>query len=59
MSIRARREALNWTRKDLAQRAQVDPSVIQLLELGQWTDEEAKQKCEAALKAAEDGLPQG
>ena len=52
-SLRARREALGWSRKDLASRAGVDPSVIQMLEFGHLTDEASLQRCTQALAQGE------
>ena len=52
-SIRERRDALGWSRKQLGAAAGVDTSVLQLIELGQWTDPEPNEKVEAALTAEE------
>lgn len=52
-SIRERRDALGWSRKQLAAAVPIDVSVLQLVELGQWADTEANDKIEAALAAEE------
>ncbi len=49
MNIRARREALGWSRADLSREAQIDRSVIQLVELGEYHDAEAITKLEQRL----------
>lgn len=51
--LKERRKALGWTRAELAQRAAVDPRTLQLLELGQSLDTEARERVEAVLAAAE------
>lgn len=51
--LKERRKALGWTRAELAQRANVDPRTLQLLELGQSLDDESRERVEAALAAEE------
>lgn len=53
MDIRTRRAALGWSRKDLAQHAKVDASVIQLLELDLSNDDESRARVDQALAEAE------
>ncbi|MCB9766402.1 MAG: helix-turn-helix transcriptional regulator [Alphaproteobacteria bacterium] len=55
MDIKARRKALGWSRRELADRAALDPRIIQLVELGQWNEFEALGRIEAVLRMAEDG----
>jgi len=54
--IKTRRQALGWSRRDLAQRADTDPRVLQLLELGLSNDEEAADRVGKTLEAAERAL---
>lgn len=54
-SIKERRKALGWNRAELAQRAAIDRRVVQLVELGQWSEEGALGRVEFVLKAAEAG----
>jgi transcriptional regulator with XRE-family HTH domain len=51
--LKTRRTALGWSRKELAQRANVDPRTLQLLELALSEDDESLARCVAALEAAE------
>jgi predicted transcriptional regulator len=51
--IKARRTKLGLARKDLAMKALVDPSVLQLLELGLSEDTESRDKVEAWLTSEE------
>lgn len=53
--LKARRRALGWSRGELAARAALDPRIIQLLELGQWTEGEAIGRARAVLIRAESG----
>lgn len=53
MDIRTRRTALGLSRKDLAVKAHVDPSMLQLIELGLSNDDESKAKVEAKLAELE------
>jgi len=55
MSIKDRRKALGWNRATLAQRAQVDRAAMQLIELGQWSEEDALARVEEVLTRAEAG----
>jgi transcriptional regulator with XRE-family HTH domain len=57
MEIRKRREALGWSRKELARRAGIDPSVLQLIELGMSSDDESKVKADHALVEGEKNPP--
>ena len=53
--IKARRKALGWDRRELARRAGLDPQVVQLLEMGQWSEAEAIGRVEEVLRRAETG----
>jgi len=55
VSIKERRKALGWNRATLAQRAAVDRSAMQLIELGQWTEEDALARVNEVLTRAEAG----
>ena len=55
MTTKDRRKALGWTRAELADRAGLDPRVVQLVELGQWSEGEAIDRVEAVLSRAEGG----
>lgn len=55
MSMKQRRQALGWSRHELADRAGLDPRVVQLCELGQWEDPEAQGRLDYVLKSAEGG----
>ncbi len=51
--LKERRKALGWARAELARRADVDPRTLQLLELGESLDDEARARVEAVLAAEE------
>lgn len=53
--VKRRRRALGWSRGDLAARAALDPRIIQLVELGEWTEGEAIGRVRAVLIRAEGG----
>ena len=53
--LRARRKALGWSRRELARRAAIDPRVVQLLELDQWSEGDALGRVRAVLIRAESG----
>jgi len=55
MTIKQRRKALGWSRQELAQRAGIDRHVVQQLELGTWSEGEARMRVEVALERAESG----
>lgn len=55
MSIKDRRKALGWSRDELAARAGIDARLVQLLELGQWSEAEAAARVEEVLVRAEGG----
>jgi len=55
MSIKERRKALGWNRATLAHRAQVDRAAMQLMEMDQWTEEDALARVEEVLTRAEAG----
>lgn len=55
MSVKDRRKALGWARAELADRAGVDRSAMQLVELGQWTESDALRRVEEVLSRAEAG----
>lgn len=51
--IKDRRQALGWSRGELAKRSDTDPRVMQLLELGLSHDDEAAVRVEQTLSNAE------
>ena len=53
--LKARRKGLGWSRRELADRAGIDPRVVQLLELDQWHEGEASGRVRAVLMRAESG----
>ena len=53
--LKTRRKALGWSRRDLAERTALDKRIIQLVELGQWTESEAVGRIEYVLSAGEAG----
>lgn len=55
MSVKERRKALGWNRATLAQRAQVDRAALQLIELGQWSEDDALRRVAEVLVRAEAG----
>lgn len=55
MSIKERRKALGWSRQELAQRACIDRYIVQQLEMGGWSEGEARMRVEVALDRAEGG----
>jgi transcriptional regulator with XRE-family HTH domain len=55
MSIKERRKALGWNRAELAARAQVDRSAMQLIELGEWSEGDAIRRVAEVLARAEAG----
>lgn len=57
MSLKERRKALGLGRADLAHMAVVDKRILQLLELGQSSDDESLDRAERALTALEQGAP--
>ncbi|MBA2322247.1 MAG: helix-turn-helix transcriptional regulator [Deltaproteobacteria bacterium] len=50
--VREKRKILGWSRAELAVRAHVDPRTLQLLELGESEDTEARERVLAVLDAA-------
>ncbi|MEC8424207.1 MAG: hypothetical protein VX000_10550 [Myxococcota bacterium] len=52
---RARRKALGWNRAELARRAALDKRVVQLIEMGQWSEEDALGRIQYVLQSAESG----
>jgi transcriptional regulator with XRE-family HTH domain len=54
--LKRRRKAQGWTRVELADRAAIDPRVVQLVELDQWDDVDARNRMDAVLGLAESGL---
>ena len=52
---KARRKALGWNRAELAQRAALDKHVVQLIEMGQWSEEDALGRVRYVLESAENG----
>jgi len=55
MSVKERRKALGWNRAELAARTVLDKRVVQLIELGQWSEDGALGRVEYVLSAAENG----
>ncbi len=55
MTTKDRRKALGWSRAELAHRAGLDPRVVQLVELDQWSEAEALARVEEVLTRAEAG----
>jgi transcriptional regulator with XRE-family HTH domain len=55
MSIKERRKKLGWDREELARRTALSKQIIQLAELGQWTEAEALGRLEYVLTAGENG----
>jgi predicted transcriptional regulator len=53
--VKARRKALGWTRADLARRTALDKHIIQLVELGQWSEADALGRVQYVLGCAENG----
>jgi len=53
--IKARRKALGWNRAELAKRAALDKHVVQLIEMGQWSEEDALGRVQYVLGSAEGG----
>ena len=54
-ALAARRKALGWGRGDVAGRAALDPRIVQLIELGLWSEGEALGRVRAVLLRAESG----
>lgn len=50
--VKERRKALGWNRAELARRAGVDRNALQLIELGQWTEEDALARVALVLEQA-------
>ena len=55
--IKERRKALGWNRAELAKRAALDKHVVQLIEMGQWSEEDALGRVQYVLRSAEAGQP--
>ena len=53
--VKARRNALGWSRAELARRAGVDRNALQLIELGQWSEVDALTRVARILSLAESG----
>lgn len=53
--IKARRKALGWNRAELAKRAALDKHVVQLIEMGQWSEADALGRVQCVLGSAENG----
>ncbi|MCB9778173.1 MAG: hypothetical protein H6742_06400 [Alphaproteobacteria bacterium] len=56
-AVKARRKEQGWSRAELADRAALDPRVVQLVELGEWNEHEALGRLDAVLAQAEAGVP--
>ncbi len=54
-SVRERRKGLGWSRAELAGRAALDPRIIQLVELDQWSEDDALWRINEVLSRAEAG----
>ncbi len=57
-SVRERRKGLGWSRAELAGRAALDPRIIQLVELDQWSEDDALWRINEVLSRAEAGEPE-
>lgn len=55
MGVKERRKALGWDRAELARRAGVDKGAMQLVEMGQWSEEDALRRVEEVLSRTEAG----
>ncbi len=55
MDAKERRKALGWSRAELAQRAGVDPRALQLIERGEWSEEDALRRVAEVLDRTEAG----
>ncbi|NOY25614.1 MAG: helix-turn-helix transcriptional regulator [Oligoflexia bacterium] len=53
--VKIRRKSLGWSRAELAHRAGIDPRVVQLIELSQWTESGALTRVGQVLARAESG----
>ena len=53
--LKVRRKALGWARAELARRAALDGRIVQLVELGQWSEGDAIGRIRAVLLRAEGG----
>ena len=53
--VKARRKALGLSRDQLARSAHVDKRILQLIELGQLSDEDSEDRLERVLSALEAG----
>ena len=53
--LKDRRKALGWSRQQLAEKAALDKRVVQLAELGQWSESDALARLDYVLKSAEHG----
>lgn len=54
-TVRERRKGLGWNRAELAGRAALDPRIIQLVELDQWSEDDALWRINEVLSRAEAG----
>lgn len=55
MQVKERRKALGWDRAELSSRAGVDKAALQLIERGEWTEEDALTRVAHVLARAEAG----
>ncbi len=53
--VKDRRKALGWSRQQLADKAALDKRIVQLVELGQWSESDALARLDYVLKSAEHG----
>ncbi|MCA9488704.1 MAG: helix-turn-helix transcriptional regulator [Myxococcales bacterium] len=53
--MKERRKALGWDRAELARRAGVDRSALQLIERGEWSEEDALRRVDEVLDRTEAG----
>jgi len=55
--FKSRRKALGLSRAELSEAAHVDKRIIQLIELGQHSDEEPESRLNRAMEALENNQP--
>jgi transcriptional regulator with XRE-family HTH domain len=55
VDIKGRRQALGWSRADLAGRSGLNSALVALMERGEWTDDDAWTRVAFVLAKAEAG----
>jgi transcriptional regulator with XRE-family HTH domain len=55
MDVKARRQALGWSRADLAERSGLNSALIAMMERGDWSEEDAWTRVAFVLGKAEEG----